>query len=84
MTKSEIEILRAEVARLAREIAELKFQKQQATLDAGLPIGESEKGEFSRAKQEWELAEIERMQQIASENPSTKVGWMFDKKKEQQ
>jgi hypothetical protein len=77
MKNNSIEFLRAEVARLTAEIAEFKMLQQQAKLDSGLPIGENEKAEFARTNEKWELAQIERMQQIASENPSNRVGWMF-------
>ncbi len=77
MKNDSIEFLRAEVARLTAEIAEFKMMQQRAKLDAGIPIAESEKAEFAKSKQNWELAEIERMHQIASENPSSRVGWMF-------
>jgi hypothetical protein len=69
MKKSEIDFLRSEVERLTKEFAKLKMQRQQAKLDAGLPINESEKGEFNKAKQDWEIDEIAKMQQLAEDHP---------------
>ncbi len=69
MTKSEIDFLRSEIERLTAEIAEFRMLQQQAKLDSGLPIGENEKAEFNRTKEQWELDQISRMQQIAAENP---------------
>ncbi len=80
MKNNSIEEMRAEVARLTREIAELKMQQQQAKLNAGIPISETEKAQFAKTKQDWELDQIERMQQIAAENPelgTNKLHWNF-------
>jgi hypothetical protein len=69
MKKTSIDFLRSEVERLRKELAELKMQRQQAKLNDGLPISEDEKAEFARSKQDWEISQIERMQQLATEHP---------------
>jgi hypothetical protein len=72
MKKTSIEEMRAEVVRLTREIAELKMQQQQAKLDDGLPISEDEKAEFARTKEQWELDQVAKMQQLAEDHPDMK------------
>jgi hypothetical protein len=72
MKKTSIEEMRAQVARLAAQIAELKMDQLQKKLDAGLPINDDQKAEFARTKEQWELDQVAKMQQLAEDHPDMK------------